>query len=103
MSRLAFALLAFVLTLALSAWAGPVPRDIVYSTLTASAAASTAAVDGALPPPAFTFGELTSLVSCLFSAVTQRTSTLTAPRPASDPLPSHTPGAPAKLEMDWLS
>ncbi|KAL1943648.1 hypothetical protein VTO73DRAFT_4093 [Trametes versicolor] len=81
MSRLAFTSLAFVLTLALSACAGPVPRDIVSSTLTAPAAASTAAIDDALPPPAFTF----------------------APRPASDPLPSQTPGTPAKLEMDWLS
>ncbi|EIW52716.1 uncharacterized protein TRAVEDRAFT_24155 [Trametes versicolor FP-101664 SS1] len=103
MSRLAFASLAFVLTLALSACAGPIPQDIVSSTLIAPATASTAAVDDALPPPAFTFGELMSPASCRSSAMTKRIPTLAAPRPASDPLPSQTPGTPAKLEMDWLS
>ncbi|OJT10822.1 hypothetical protein TRAPUB_12691 [Trametes pubescens] len=81
MARLAITSLVFVLTLALSVWAGPVPQDMVSSTLTAPAATSTAAAEDALPSLAFTFG----------------------PRPASDPLPSQTPGTPAKLEMDWLS
>ncbi|KAI0821792.1 hypothetical protein BC628DRAFT_800475 [Trametes gibbosa] len=82
MARLALTSLVLVLTLALSALAGPVPRNIVSTDSTTPAVNAAVPVDVNSPPkPVFSFG------------------------PGSVPLPAPTrpPGTGAPLEMDWLS